>query len=348
MTELRKMLDRGVLSDDRRHLDAAVLGEIMCRLELSERLSAARRIVIKPNFAGGSAVPPGSHAVSDTVFLRELVEALHEINPEARIIIAESDSAGGGFAYLKFENLGLTGWKLPYPELLDLSRDRLVKVENRRFRYFGDATEPLYLSRQLLENDFFISAANLKTHAVTRFTGGCKNLFGLLPRTEKYYYHTHLSEVIHDLYSTVRPDLSIVDAFQGMEGNGPIVGAPVDLGFRLWSSDAAAGDAAAAALIRIPPARVEHLKLILGRRECARIGRLPLPRFKVRFRGRRLAFFNFFGLTLQELGDNLQMYGHRTHSAYSFTLWLYLTLRPVLLRFVSVEQLRAWKKKWRR
>ncbi len=348
MSDRLKVLDRGVLSDDRRHIDASALREILERLELSEKLLAARHIIVKPNFAGGSAVPRESHAVSDVVFLRELVDAIHELNPEARLAVAESDSSGPGFAYMKFENLGLTEWDLPYLELLDLSRDRLEKVEDPRFRYFGSVKGHLYLSKQLLDCDFLISAANLKTHAVTKYTGGCKNLFGLLPRTEKFYYHTHISEVIHDLYFAQTPDLTVIDAFQGMEGNGPIIGRSVDLGFRLWSRDAATGDAAASTMIGIAPVGVKHLNLILGRSECKRIARLPLPRHKVRFRGKRLAFFNSFGLWLQEFGDDLLMYGHRSHSAYSFTLWGYLTLRPLLLRFVSLEKLKELKKKWRR
>ena len=92
---------------------------------------------------------------------------------------------------------------------------------------------------------------------------------------------------------------------------------------------------------------MKHLKLILGNGECKRIARLQLPRYKVHFRGKRLAFFNYFGLRLQELGDDLLMYGHRSHSAYSFTLWLYLTLRPLLLCFVSLDKLKELKKKWR-
>lgn len=348
MSDHLKVLDRGVLSDDRRHVDAPALREILERLELSEKFLAARRIVVKPNFAGGSAVPLDSHAVSDTAFLRELVEALHELNPTARLAIAESDSSGPGFAYMKFEHLGLTEWQLPYLELLDLSRDRLEKIEDGRFRYFGSVNGHLYLSRELMASDFLVSAANLKTHAVTKFTGGCKNLFGLLPRTEKYYYHTHISDVIHDLYLAKTPDLAVVDGFYGMEGNGPIVGKPIDLGFRVWCRDAAEGDAAAAAMIRIRPAGVRHLKLILGSRECSRIARLPLPRYKVRFRGKRLAFFNSFGLWLQNFGDGVLMYGHRSHSAWSFTLWLYLTLRPLLLKVISLDKLKELKKKWHR
>ena len=341
------MLDDGVLSNTGRHLDADTLRDILKSLSLLDRFLGSKNIIVKPNFAGGSAVPRDSHAVSDVVFLRELVEAIHSLNPEAALAVAESDSTGPGFAYMKFQNLGLTEWNLPYLELLDLSRDQLQKIESSRFLYFNAANGFLYLSRKLMECDFFISAANLKTHAVTKYTGGCKNLFGLLPRTEKFYYHTRISEVVHDLYFAKTPDLTIIDAFQGMEGNGPIIGKPIDLGFRLWCRDAAVGDAAASALIRIPPVTVKHLKLILGRTECKRIAHLPLPRHRVRFRGKRLAFFNSCGLWLQEFGDGLLMYGHRSHSAWSFTLWLYLTLRPVLLRFISIEKLKELKKKWR-
>lgn len=342
-----EMMSHETLMDTHHRIDEDKLQTILEKLSLNDRLRQARKIIIKPNFAGGSAVPLDSHAVSDVVFLRQLVESIHAANPMAGIVIAESDSAGPGFAYQKFEHLGLTQWHLPYLTLLDLSRDILDKIENLKFRYFGLKNGQLYLSRQLMECDFFISAANLKTHAVTKFTGGCKNLFGLLPRTEKYYYHTHISDVVHDLYWAKTPDLTIVDAFYGMEGNGPIVGTPINLGFRLWGVNAAECDVIGASIIGIPPWRVTYLTLILGRQTCCKFASLPLPRCRVRFRGKMLAFFNSTGLWLQQLGDGILMYGHRSHSAYSIPLWIYLTMRPVLIKFVSLERLKEWRKKWR-
>ncbi len=57
-----------------------------------------------------------------------------------------------------------------------------------------------------------------KTHALTFVTGTMKNLFGLLPRKGKSFYHPHINEVILDLNMLVRPDLCIVDAKEGLEG----------------------------------------------------------------------------------------------------------------------------------
>ena len=154
---------------------------IITSLNLSERLENAGSIVIKPNFAAGTYSNPNTHVMSDLSLLQSCVRFLLECNPKAVIYIAESDSTGYGFAYQKFEHLGLPdSLNLPPMSLnrirmLDLSRDRLVRIENELFKHYVTIDHQLWLSRILMDSDFKISLSNLKTHAVTGYTGACKN-----------------------------------------------------------------------------------------------------------------------------------------------------------------------------
>ena len=57
----------------------------------------------------------------------------------------------------------------------------------------------------------------------------------------------------------LRPHLSIIDGFEGMEGNGPIHGTPVHLGFALAGTDSVAVDATAARIMGIDPEAIGYL-----------------------------------------------------------------------------------------
>ena len=99
-----------------RDLDREEWDRAVDALGLRQRLTGAKTVVIKPNLAAGTYVDPATHVMSDMRLLGSTVEYVHAVNPGAVIYIAESDSTGYGFAFLKFEHLSL-------PESLHLSKD---------------------------------------------------------------------------------------------------------------------------------------------------------------------------------------------------------------------------------
>jgi uncharacterized protein (DUF362 family)/Pyruvate/2-oxoacid:ferredoxin oxidoreductase delta subunit len=112
-----------------------------------------------------------------------------------------------------------------------------------------------YIARPVLEADVIISLAKLKTHTLTLMTGGVKNMFGVIPGFRKGEYHKEapkpkmFAEVIVDIFSLVKPEITLVDAVVGMEGDGPASGDPKYLGFLLASEDAVAIDTVAAIIL---------------------------------------------------------------------------------------------------
>lgn len=334
-----------LLIDQRYELSLKDFEANLRTLGLLEKLLSAKTIVIKPNFAAGSYASADSHIVSDLCFLRGMVESLRQLSPDSEICIAESDSTGYGFAFLKFSNLGIDTWNLPRVRTLDLSRDILQRIENPQARYFSNIDRQLWLSSTLVDADFVISAANLKSHSVTRFTGACKNLFGLLPTMNKEQYHTEIHDVIHDLVLAVKVDLSIVDAFYGMEQNGPVQGCPVNLGYRVFSTSPVAADIACCTAIALDFRQVKHLKL-LNTVMVAVSGEEDLPtgvRRAIAPPTFWLRFFNRFGLAIQALGRDIYLAGHRIHCADSPLTFLVTLVRPLLLRIFSRETLKKWK-----
>ena len=76
----------------------------------------------------------------------------------------------------------------------------------------------------------------------------------------KNILHRHgIDNSIVDLTATIRPHFAIVDAVVGMEGDGPIMGQPRQLGCVIMGSDLVAVDATSARMIGLDPTRLEYL-----------------------------------------------------------------------------------------
>jgi len=324
--------------------------DIFEKLQLTNRLLTAKTIVIKPNFAAGTYVDPKTHVISDLDLLRSAIEYFFFVNSNAKIYIAEADSTGYGFAYLKFEHLelpeslGLSDQALQQIELLDLSRDRLQKYESNELKRYTSIDRQLWLSKTLLNADLIVNLSNLKTHAVTGYTGACKNLFGCLPDFEKYHNHPYIHEVIHDLVLAIKPHLNVVDAFYGMEKNGPVQGIDVNTGYRVFSEDPVEADVYAASSIGYPPEKVKYIKL-LCKTNGVSIGNQSKVITAYKKPGTFLRVMNSVGLAIQKFGLHLETFGHRIHSCPTPVILAITIARPILLKVFDYEKLKAWKRK---
>jgi uncharacterized protein (DUF362 family) len=255
-----------------RRLDPEGFGTLMISLRRLDELKAAGTIVIKPNLTAGPYSKLGharAHMVSDPQLLRDVVTSVLDLNPGAIVYIAEGDSTENAFAFLKFARFGLPDC-LSLSEdhadrvaLLDLSRDRLCRIDDKRFEYFSAHGRQLWLSETLVNADFVISLSNCKTHVATLFSGACKNLFGCLPAFDKSQYHPCIHEVIHDVTIAISPHLSVVDAFCAMEGNGPIFGDAIDCGYRVFSEDATEADYCACQCAGFTPIEMKYLNHLM-------------------------------------------------------------------------------------
>ncbi len=75
----------------------------------------------------------------------------------------------------------------------------------------------------------------------------------------------------------LHPSLSVIDGFEGMEGNGPIGGTPVDHRVCVVSTDYLAADTVGASLMGIDPADIGYLHYLAA----AKLGESDLRKMEI-------------------------------------------------------------------
>jgi uncharacterized protein (DUF362 family) len=167
----------------------------------------------------------------------------------------------------------LTDMRLTF---VDLNHDDVRRIPLKsRFTEL----EALWMPVELLKSDYIVSMPKLKTHHLAGMTASMKNLFGTVPGAvygwPKNLLHFHgIDQSIIDLVATVRPHLTIVDGILAMEGDGPIMGRPRQLGFVAMGTDLVAVDATCARVIGLDPSKLPYLAVageFLGNVEPGRI-----------------------------------------------------------------------------
>lgn len=159
---------------------------------------------------------------------------------------------------------------------VDLNHDDVRQVPLRS-NYTGLGS--VWLPVELLQSDYVVSMPKLKTHHLAGMTASMKNLFGTMPGAvygwPKNPLHFHgIEQSIIDLTATIRPHLAIMDAVLAMEGDGPIMGRPRQVGFIGMATDLVALDATCARIIGLDPAKMPYLSVaaeFMGNADAARI-----------------------------------------------------------------------------
>jgi uncharacterized protein (DUF362 family) len=146
-------------------------------------------------------------------------------------------------------------------EFVDLNHDDVEFVPNLLKQ---TSLSRLALPISLRRADLIVSLPKLKTHHWAGVTLSLKNLFGVMPGIvygwpKNVLHYAGIGRSILDIAAAVRPHLAIVDGIVGMEGDGPIMGMPRQMGVLVMGTNLPAVDATCARLMRIDPHRVEYL-----------------------------------------------------------------------------------------
>jgi ferredoxin len=173
--------------------------------------------------------------------------------------------------------------------------DENIGDDSQKVDFNPDFISAVNISRIVLDADIIISLPKFKTHGLTVMTGAIKNSYGFLPGAQKARLHKiagspeRFHEMLIDVFRLRVPDLFIVDAMVGMEGNGPASPDLRNIGLILASDNAVAVDAVMAEMMGCDPGRLRFLQKAkaeglgdfdLGEIEV--IGELrPLPEFKL-------------------------------------------------------------------
>lgn len=200
---------------------------------------------------------PEDVTTTHPMILRVLAEELKRLN--CNIIVG--DSPGGPYTQNSLKGVYKTcGIEEVANELnLTLNYDTSeIKVKNED----GKILKYMNVIKPITEVDYVINVCKLKTHMMATFTGGVKNLFGVIPGVSKAEYHFRMPEVkdfteaLVDICEYVSPTLTIMDGVIGMEGEGPSAGTPRKVGVVLGSTNPYALDVVACKLINLDPLEV--------------------------------------------------------------------------------------------
>lgn len=196
-------------------------------------LRGKKKIYIKPNLSHPEYIPG---VVTSPEVMHQVVSALRDGNSE--VIVGESN----GINYPCWTAFDKTGMKEAVESAggraINLSEDKVVEV---KFQTNGPLKK-LYLPKTVLDADAVVDLPLMKTHEFMAYSGAIKNLFGCIPSNRRIYLHPYLPEVFYRLYTLFNPQLTILDARIGIEGNGPTNGKPVKMDLILTGQDALAVD----------------------------------------------------------------------------------------------------------
>ncbi|MCW3995568.1 MAG: DUF362 domain-containing protein [Candidatus Bathyarchaeota archaeon] len=199
-------------------------------------------VFIKPNLSHPEYLPG---VVTCPELMAELVGLLRDGN--SKVIVGESN----GFNYPCWTAFDKTGVQAAVEKaggtVINLSEDKVVEV-----KFQGNTPlKRLFLPKTVLDADAVADLPLMKTHEFTAYSGAIKNLFGCVPSNRRIYLHPYLPEVFYRLYTIFKPQLTVMDARVGIEGNGPTKGKPIKMDLMLTGNDALALDITAAKIMKL-------------------------------------------------------------------------------------------------
>lgn len=248
-------------------------------------IARKKRVLLKPNLVSINHQPAATHVDC----LEGILEFLKPIYKDEVLI---GDSPAGGQATDAFDNY-------KYHQLANRYNVRFINFDEMptELRYVSDhrhRPNAIRMVQPMLDPDtYVISAAVLKTHDRAICTLSLKNVAvgsaikdkgfrwgGNKGSNDKMFIHggPH-NEAIHwNLYSLakiIKPDLAVIDGYQGMEHNGPVGGKPVDHKVAVASADFVAADRIGVDLMGFEFEQVGYLSFCaqagLGRGELSQI-----------------------------------------------------------------------------
>jgi uncharacterized protein (DUF362 family) len=122
----------------------------------------------------------------------------------------------------------------------------------------------IWMPLPVADADVVVSMPKMKTHHWAGATLSMKNCFGCVPGRvygwpKNVLHWKGIQRSILDIVGAVNPTAVIVDGIVGMEGDGPIMGTPVQSGHLVFGTDPVATDVVAARVMGVDPERIDYL-----------------------------------------------------------------------------------------
>jgi uncharacterized protein (DUF362 family) len=278
---------------------ASRMGNVVDALKpLEKEIKAAignKRVIIKPNNVSTNNQLAASHAEA----LEGICDFLKSIGKLGNVLIAESSL---GHTMEAFENFGYLKVADKYKiGTMDLDTDKFATV--MAFNETDARPRPVRVSSMMMDqaNNFIISAAILKTHDRVLCTLGLKNIivgsalkFGAratqgIVGMEGGFGAGNDKNIIHGdgfkginvnlamLAPMLHPHLTVIDGWEGMEGDGPLAGTPVNHKVCVASLDYLAADCVGATLMGVNPMDMGYLNYLA----TAKVGESDIAKMEI-------------------------------------------------------------------
>lgn len=223
--------------------------------EVKDKLFNGAKVLVKANLL--MRKNPDEAVTTNPVVIEAIVRYLQALGCQPII----GDSPGGPFNEWNLKGVYKAAGMVEVAEKTGcgLNYDTaVVEVHNANAKLL----KTMQIIKIVQDVDFVISAAKLKTHGMMTYTGAVKNLFGVIPGIIKADYHLKMNntenfaEHLVDICEYVNPVFSIIDAIDGMEGDGPSSGIKRHVGLLMSSSNPHALDVAASKVAGINQALI--------------------------------------------------------------------------------------------
>lgn len=215
----------------------AALVRLLARIGgIESVVSPGDRVLLKPNLVVDLPYTTG------VTTNPHVVMAMAEIcrGAGAREVIIAEGSAVGADTGAVLRNLGYDERAARYGcRVVNFHQDTYEHVVNP----LGKNIKRIRMPRAWMEADVVVNLPCMKTHDALGASLGLKNMKGVIhPQDKKRFHKWGLEQCIIDLAQMTLPELTVMDATIGLEGDGPVVGDPVGLGLLLASKDTVALD----------------------------------------------------------------------------------------------------------
>lgn len=212
-----------------------------------------KTVLVKPNMLG--PYPPDSYVNTHPSLIRALVTRLRA----AGALVTVGDNPGT-------QGYGAVARSAEVSRIADASMGAFENLSGSiESVALAGGRANVNVSKAVLDADLLISVPKFKTHTFTRITGAIKNSYGFLVGGDKARLHLEFpgyrefSELLVDVYRVRPPDLCIMDAVVGIQGNGPSNRSYYRAGKLLASDNGVAMDAVMARMMRMKPHKVRML-----------------------------------------------------------------------------------------
>lgn len=207
------------------------------------------KVLVKINHLS-PASSPEKGIITHPVFVEAILHLLSDYSLNITVGDDIESIASDGFAVSGFREM----CKRAGVDLVNFKEKGFVETECN-----GHFLKKTHSSRAALDSDVLINLPKLKTHSLTVLTGGVKNMYGAIPSGLRTRFHGEyvrpedFGQVLVDIFSAIKPQLTIMDGVVAMEGEGPASGSLREVGLILASQDTVALDAVATKIIGLDP-----------------------------------------------------------------------------------------------